>query len=205
MDKGIILFDIDKTIFDTDKMVKAFDGKMMSILGVSDFDYLKQAKEEYKKSLANERYFVPERFCETLCERFNFDNQEALTDVFYGRNHAYIYKESVFPETYIVLDKLKDRFRFGIFSEGTAKFQNNKFRSMGLNKYFDENLIFIVEAKDTKEVIKKIPKSAVVVDDKESICELLVKNKIKTVWLNKTDSRVNPNFETIHSLLDLSP
>lgn len=116
----------------------------------------------------------------------------------------HIYKENVFTETFEILEKLRNRFKFGIFSEGTTKFQNHKFKSMNLERYFDKNLIFIVDAKDTKEAINKIPKSAIIVDDKEHICGFLTKNKRKAIWLNKTDNRVNPNFETIHGLLDLN-
>lgn len=55
-----------------------------------------------------------------------------------------IYRENVFPETLEILRKLKSRFKFGIFSEGTAKFQNHKFESMKLDKYFDKELIIVL-------------------------------------------------------------
>lgn len=204
MQKGIILFDIDKTIFNTVGMSRAFDERLISILGNPRLEEFKKAKEEYKSILSNERYFVPEDFIKVLCKKFNFNNHKILVNVFYGDNYAYIYKENVFTETFRILEKLRNRFRFGIFSEGTTKFQNHKFKSMNLEKYFDKNLIFIVDVKDTKDIVKKIPKFAIVVDDKESICEFLTKNRIKVIWLNKIDNRVNPNFETIHNLLDLN-
>lgn len=62
----------------------------------------------------------------------------------------------------------------------------------------------MADAKDTREVLKRIPKFAIIIDDKESICEYLNQNNIKTIWLNKTNGHVNLNFETIHSLLDLN-
>ena len=91
----------------------------------------------------------------------------------------------------------------GIYSEGTAKFQNHKFRSLGLDRYFDNDLIFIVDAKDTKEVLNKIPKDAIIVDDKETICGFLTKNDIRAIWLNRKDNRKSDKFETIYSLFDL--
>jgi hypothetical protein len=74
---------------------------------------------------------------------------------------------------------------------------------MNLNEYFDKDLIFILDAKDNKEAVNKIPKGAIVVDDKERICEFLTEHRIKAIWLNKKDGRVSPNFQTIHNLVEL--
>jgi FMN phosphatase YigB (HAD superfamily) len=195
MQKGIILFDIDRTIFDTDAMVKDIDEATTKILKSSNLVSL--------RVLNKSRRFSPENYTKILCKKFKFESQEKLLEVFYSEKYEYIYKDNVFPETKVVLDGLKGDYQLGIFSEGTAKFQNNKFRSMGLNEYFDKDLIFIFDAKDTKEAIQKIPKDAIMVDDKERICEFLTKNGIKAVWLNKNDDRVSPNFPTVHNLLEL--
>ncbi|KKP39430.1 MAG: hypothetical protein UR29_C0007G0081 [Candidatus Woesebacteria bacterium GW2011_GWC2_33_12] len=117
--------------------------------------------------------------------------------------NTHIYNVNVYKETLEVLEKLKDKYRLGIYSEGTKKFQNHKFKSLGLNKYFDKDLIFIVDAKDTKEVLEKIPKDAIIVDDKETICEFLTKNEIRAIWLNRKDNRKSDKCETIYSLFEL--
>lgn len=88
--KGVILFDIDKTIFNTEGMSRTFDEKIISILGNPSFEDFRKAKGEYKSTLSNERYFVPEDFVKVLCKKFNFNNHKALVDVFYGDNYAYI-------------------------------------------------------------------------------------------------------------------
>ena len=202
--KGVILFDIDRTIFDTDGMIKDFDEGILTILGDPNITDFKKVEIDYMKSLGNDRYFVPDEYTKMLCTRFGFGNQAKLLNVFYGKKYEHIYKENVFPEAIEVMDIFKNKFRLGVFSEGTAKFQNHKFKSMDLNKYFDKNLVFIVDAKDVKEIVIKIPKSAVVVDDKERICEFLYKNGIMPVWLNRKDERVSDKFSTIHDLLELS-
>lgn len=138
-----------------------------------------------------------------LCKKLNLSNFNSLLNIYYGDEYKYIYKNSIFKETEPILESLKTRFNLGIYSEGTDKFQNHKFQKMGISKYFDPNLIFIVSAKDTPEVVSKLPRGAIVVDDKEKICEFLTKNNIKAIWLNKIDDRESDRFKTIHNLSDL--
>ena len=104
--------------------------------------------------------------------------------MFFMLQNTHIYNVNVYKETLEVLEKLKDKYRLGIYSEGTKKFQNHKFKSLGLNKYFDKDLIFIV-------------------DDKETICEFLTKNEIRAIWLNRKDNRKSDKCETIYSLFEL--
>lgn len=124
-------------------------------------------------------------------------------NVYYADEFSFIYSQSVYPEVRSILNTLRPEFRIGIYSEGAAKFQNNKFRSLGLDEYFDDKLIFIRDAKDVEPVAKEIPKGAIIIDDKEHICEFLFKNGIKAIWLNKKDNSVSQDFTTIHNLLEL--
>lgn len=203
MKKGIILFDIDKTIFNTESMSKEIDRKIIELLHHPDHKLILEAKSQYKNTLTNERYFVPEDYIKILCKKINFNNKKSLEDIFYAKKYAYIYKENVYEETFEIIDKLKNSYQLGIFSEGTSRFQNNKFYSMNLDKFFNKDLIFIVNEKDTKEAIDKIPKNAIVVDDKETICQFLTDNGIRAIWLNRKDNRKSDSFKTIHSLLEL--
>jgi putative hydrolase of the HAD superfamily len=202
--KPIVLFDIDRTIFDTDKASVVRMNRILNILKTNDSERIEKVKENYRKTLKNEREYEPDGFVKILCEEFSFDNTNLLADVYYGENNKDIYKGSVYPEVIDVLDSLKkNNFHLGIFSEGTIKFQNHKFRSLDLEKYFDRGLIIIREAKDTDETIQEIPEGAIIVDDKEKICELLFKNGIKPIWLNKKNDRKSDKFVTIHNLLEL--
>jgi len=74
---------------------------------------------------------------------------------------------------------------------------------MNLDKYFNKDLIFIVNEKDTKEAVGKIPKNSIIVDDKESICDFLIENNINCIWLNRKDKRKSDKHKTIFSLLKL--
>jgi len=201
--KGIILFDVDRTLLDIDKISTLRNEAILKILNTTDFEEVKSIKGSYRATLKNERDYVPEDYIKLLSDNFDFRDRNLLLDTYYGKNYANIYEESVFPEVREVLNKSKTDYQLGIYSEGTNRFQTNKFRSMGLNRYFDKDLIFIFDAKDTEEAIKKIPKDVIVVDDKERICKFLDKHGIRAIWLNKKDDGVSPDFPTIHNLLEL--
>lgn len=201
--KSILLFDIDRTLLDTDKMSALRKEIILKTLDTTDYEKIKKIQNEYISTLKNERDYTPNDYLKVLAESFQIE-LKPLLDTYYGKENSYAYENAVFPQTRVVLNQLKDKFRMGIFSEGTKKFQNHKFRSMNLNEFFDDELIFINEAKDTMEVLNKIPEGAVVIDDKESICNFLYESGIKCIWLNKKDNRVSDKFQTIHSLLELS-
>jgi len=203
MKKGILLFDIDQTLIDTDKASEKHNEKILKILGNPDKNEYQKIKDTYKHSLSNQREYDPEVIYKKVCERFNFKNLSSLLNVYYEKENWFIYKESVFPEVKECLGKLKDNYNFGIFSEGVPKFQNNKFQAMGIAEYFESDLIFIVNAKDNIEIISKLPKDSIIVDDKENICEFLTNNGFRAIWLNKKDNEKSDRFKTIHNLLDL--
>ena len=203
MKNGIILFDLDRTLFDTDKSSSLRLNIITKILNTNDIEKINKVKDEYRKTLNNERDYEPDDFVRLLAKEFMFDDVNSLLDVYYGLDNKHVYSESVYPEVVDVLTKLKDKYRLGVFSEGTEKFQNYKFNSSGITEYFDKDLIFIKQAKDTKEKIEQLPDGKNVVDDKESICTFLFEKGIKPIWLNKKDDKKSDKFITIHNLLEL--
>jgi FMN phosphatase YigB (HAD superfamily) len=198
--KGIILFDIDKTIFDTYKF-KRITSEKIGLLLNKDVEEILSSDEEYTNNLPHRIDFDPATFSVFLCKTFNFGKNKLIEDIYYSDKNCY--EECVYPGVKQVLNELESNYELGIFSEGTKKFQNHKFRSLGLDDYFNEDLIFIRDAKNTPEVMKELPVEATIVDDKEHICEFLTKNGFKAIWLNKIDDRESANFPTIHNLLEL--
>lgn len=201
--KKVILLDIDRTIFDTSKLTESLISGISEIIGDVGLKKLREAKDNFIASLSADREFDPEKFTKFLCDKFNFERQDLLLDVFYSERNRHWYKDFVFPETFIVLKRLTNKYRLGVFSEGTKKFQNYKYNSMGISGLLDKELIFILGYKTNLEALAKIPSDSVVVDDKESVCEYLSNNGIKTIWLNKKDDRISDKFQTIHNLLEL--
>src|SRR3989344_9099901 len=205
MNNKIILFDIDRTILDTDKVMKIFTEKMLFILGNPNISDFMKVREEYLKQLAYDREFVPEDYIKVISRKFQFSYEQSLIDVFFDSDSQNIYKESVYPEVRDVFKTLTYRkYRLGIFSEGEKKFQNHKFRSLHLGEYLDDDLIFIFNAKNNSEALKRIPRSSIIVDDKLRICEFLDKAGIKTIWINKKGLPDSTNFQTIHYLSELN-
>ena len=202
MKSGVLLFDIDRTIFDTDRMSEAISNKIIALLDDVSRDDFQKAKDKYFGTLKFDREFDPQAYTRSLCYSFDYKNQDSLLDVFYGGQ--IVYKDYVFPQAIDLFNKLKDSYRLGIFSEGTEKFQNHKFNLMGVGDYLDESLVFVLANKTTKESINKIPKGAGVIDDKERICEYLTKNDIKAIWLNRKSDFENPDFQTVHNFEELS-
>lgn len=202
MDKGIILFDIDRTIFDALSFRKILSENLAKRIGVSS-DEIGRKLEEYIKSLRANRDFSPDKFVKFLCANYKNQSKSLLLDVFYGENSEHYYRDLMFPDFLDSLVKLKDNFRIGIYSEGEIRNQNYKYSAMGISKYMDEDLIFIVPNKTAPEVISLIPKRAFIVDDVEAICQLLNDHGFKAIWLNRKTKNKNPGFTTIHSLTEL--
>ena len=203
MQKGIILFDIDRTIFDTDAFSKALGQSLQKVIKKISIEDIQKAKHEFISSLSAVREFDPENFITFICKKFNLSDRKSLIDVFYGSENKHWFTDFIFPETFEIFTKLKDDFRFGIYSEGTKKFQNYKFNSLEILPYLDKDLIFIMDHKTNSEAVSKIPKNSIIIDDKESVCEYLVDNGINTIWLNKKDNWVSDKFQTIHNVMEL--
>lgn len=204
--KQILLFDIDRTIFDTDKQNKLLKENILKVANSKAFKKLDKIYSKYKKSITRKGDYIdyrPEDLSKFISKSFEIVSSLKIQDVYYAKKYNFIYKDSIYKDFLKILPDLYIEFVLGIYSEGYTKFQNHKFKSMGISKYFDPNLIFIVPAKDTPEVLSKIPKEAIIVDDKERICELLTQNGIKAIWLNKNNERKSEKFTTIHKLTDL--
>lgn len=201
MNKKIILFDIDLTLFNNNRFVELKDDQIIKYVGIKNIEKYKRLLPKYLMTLQNQRDFSPDRFIEIVCEKFKFKDKEGLLKLTY--TDKTLYNRSLFGDVRKTLDILHDKYYLGIFSEGKVKFQSFKLNSLGLKKYFEKELIFIVEAKDTKEVIDRLPKDIVIVDDKESICDFLFENNIDCIWLNRKDERKSDKYKTIHTLLEL--
>jgi FMN phosphatase YigB (HAD superfamily) len=202
--KGIILFDIDRTIFDTTRLSGLLESEFKKVIKNASLEEINKAKSEFISSLSADREFNPEDLADFLCKKFYFEDKDSLVNVFYSPENKSWYKDLVFPEALEVFEKLKSKYKLGIYSEGTKRFQNYKFNSMGISDLLDKSLIFILDHKTNPNALSKIPKGAVVVDDKESVCDYLTDNKVETIWLNKKDDRLSDKYKTVHHLTELS-
>lgn len=201
MNKQVILFDIDKTLFDNDKFVDLKDKVIISLIGIKDIQRYKNILTEYLLSLNNGRDFDPKIFINLVCKEFKYKNKKLLTNLTY--NEPTLYRESLFDDVLPAFNKLVGFFTLGIYSEAKLDFQKYKLKALNITEFLNSKFIFIFEMKDTKEVLKKIPANSIIIDDKEKICDFLTDNGFKAIWLNRKDERKNDKFDTIHSLLEL--
>ena len=202
MDKPIVLFDFDRTLFDNTRYASFLANKISRVLGINP-EELHEIHMGFIALLKADREYDPEKYVYYLCERFNFGDQRRLLDVYYGEESKRQYKDFIFPEAFEILDSLKKRYKLGIYSEGTLKFQKFKIYASEITKEFDKDLIFILANKSIPSVLAKIPEGSTVIDDKKSVCQYLTESGIKCIWLNKKGEEDSKDFPTVHTLLEV--
>ncbi|KKR11285.1 MAG: hypothetical protein UT39_C0009G0045 [Candidatus Woesebacteria bacterium GW2011_GWA1_39_21] len=197
--KKIILFDIDRTLIDTDYLAQeTFKAIRHKIIGSTS--QILEVRENYMKSLKSTTDFKPENYCKELSRRFGSD-YKTLTNTYYksfdkGNNLLY-------HDTIPTLKRLKQKYLLGIFSEGYAKFQRHKLKYSGILPYFDEKYIFIKRRKTNTNSLKSFPKDCVIIDDRLDICEELAKNKLNVIWFNRLNQKMPETPKTIYKLTEL--
>ncbi len=197
-DDRVVLFDIDRTLLDTD----LFWERMMEF----HVKNLELAKREI--------YLIVDKYISQLESGYHFDylelagllavNKEELTMLMnnYETNRVmYPRFEDVQP----TMEWLKSAgVKVGIFSEGKPHFQRNKLVNLQLNDYINLELVFIALSKRTEDFLKLIPEEAVIVDDNPEVIGMLVeRGRSRPVFLNRKSEEVHPRAVMIHSLKEL--
>ena len=197
----IILFDIDRTMFDTDKFYAWFKQGLLSVLGEKKGKELKKAMLTYQNSRKRNKGFDPEDFLKHVIKETGFKKNEALINVFYGKDP--IYEKCLYPETVSVLQVMSKDYELGVYSEGIKRFQNHKFKSLHTSKYFNKDYIFIFQEKDSPTSINKLPIKSIIIDDKRVVVDHLNKKGFKVVWINRKSKEKHPTVPTIYNLKEL--
>ncbi len=196
---GPILFDIDRTLFDTDQFVKNTQTSAAKHLNV-DLETLQKAKQEYTKTLTYDALFQPIDYTNHLGRTFGVDPEPLLSDFLHTQEH---YRSAVFSESHEVLRALKQEKTLGVFSEGNLDFQRKKLEHTRLLSHFDPHHIYISERKLDPRVLDTIPKDAVIIDDKPIIIEALHQMGRSAIWMNRKSKKKHPKVPTIFHLSEL--
>ena len=106
MDKKVILFDIDRTLFDVENYAQQTDEQILSVLSEFDSNLVLEIENEYLNSLSNPREFVPEDLIDSLCKRLNVNKYSELLEVLFDKKYSYLYTQNVYPEAKDVLEPL---------------------------------------------------------------------------------------------------
>lgn len=197
-----ILFDLDNTLIDTAKLMRvSIIPALEKILKITptEFDELNQ---RYRDTLSDPTKFNPQAYVEHLSVTFDVP-AKALYKAFMNER---FFKDALFNETIAVLESLQDQYELGIFSQALiTEYQLAKLSLSGILPFFSQELLFIRADKTSAEVIKTLPKSATIIDDRLRFLEPLasVRPDLQLFWLNRASSEKNPQFVTIHSLEEL--
>lgn len=183
MDKKIILFDIDGTLINTKSMAKIFCEKIATESNIN-LEKIIQLRDEYITTLEYSTDYHPNELVNFINKKTNKKlNPE---EIFFKEKD--IYKKYIFDDAFNVLDKLKDNYKLGIFSEGFADYQGKKISP--LIKKLDKDMIFITRRKLSDNFLKMLPKGMIIVDDKKKVVEKLRDfGGFEIFWLNRNQDK----------------
>lgn len=198
MKKRVILFDIDGTLIDSVSMAEMFRKKIAQIIKIS-VDEVKELSDKYVATLKSRTDFHP-------CDLIKFINKTKnqtidSNNIFFKSKN--IYKKYIYKDVVTNLDKLKNNYNLGVFSEGFRDYQGQKIATL-IDK-FDKNLLFVTRRKLDKEFLKQIPKEALIIDDKQEVVETLKQFRpdLELIWINRNGKEKIKEVRTIKSLGEL--
>lgn len=195
---NLILFDVDKTLFDTSKLKAQFQPAFRDYLGITEVEFQK-TYQQYTQQLKTSTDFDPVELARLFGQAYQAD-AEALLQLFYTPEW---FAQSIFPDVEPTLTTLANTTTLGIFSEANSEFQRQKLELSGLTKWFVPEYSFIFRRKLVPEVLAELPESTVV-DDKQAVVTALGDfPQILPIWLNRLSEEKNKGTPTIHQLTDL--
>lgn len=139
--KKIILFDIDYTLFNTDKFRDITYPQLMELLQQEDTEKYHQKVMEVEKELISRGGYEPVGFAHALSEALKIlPKHHQLEQLFYDTT---LYETCLYPEDRNVLEKLSQRkdVVLGIVSRGENSFQRRKIQT--IKSFFPDNNVFI--------------------------------------------------------------
>lgn len=192
MNNSVILFDIDHTILDTDKLRSQV---MENIIGITkslvkcttgDVAYGILVTEE--KIVQGKKRFLINDFIEGLGNYFKSDRLKVeLANLFSSPD---LFSSSLYPDARLTVDLLNRHFHTGIFSSGDVYFQKTKLRASGIEPYFRPEHINIWERKSVN-IPRLLDKykgfNIALVDDRASIIEAArqLRSDVVGIWIER--------------------
>ena len=188
MDK-VILFDMDRTIFNTNLLIRNIKNLIASTLNISE--------EKTEKTINNYLSSLPENFhfdFSSMLKKFNPTEDTFKNLLSDCQNNSSLYP--AYPDTIPTLKLLKRKgLQIGIFSEGNPQFQLLKFKHMRIEKFTNKDLLFIRKNKKDKKFLNQLPKDSIIVDDKKEIVEMLSKTgKFNPIQIKRERNSLKPNI-----------
>ncbi len=212
----IILFDIDYTLFDTDKFreigYKKLAGKLKFKL---DEDFIKMVKKAEEISRREIGFYDPRVFIKNVI--YLSKSSKNLNDLeveFLGKDN---FEKSIYPDAWSFLNDLSENknILIGVLSTGENKFQRKKIEA--LREIFAEEHIHIFTDKliEVENVLSRYSNHDLfIIDDMISILELAkkIRKDVVTVyinrpkkWENKDSGKFKPDYEitNLHEIINI--
>ncbi|HAV14890.1 MAG TPA: hypothetical protein DCX25_01020 [Candidatus Pacebacteria bacterium] len=196
---GPILFDIDRTLFDTDRFIESTH-KSLARLAKTTIGAVRQRKDEYTNNLSDDFLFRTRDYATNLGKAFHIAPEKILHDFLHNSAH---YTQALYPDTLSALQALGEKNILGIYSEGEIQFQHNKLHQTGMMRYIHPDYLHIYERKLTDDVVKKLPKGTVVIDDKLTVVEGLASYGVQAIWINRKTKEKHARIPTVFSLSEV--
>ena len=199
MTKKIILFDMDRTIYDTKSSGEKIS-QCLAEISQKTVEEIKKIQIDYTSGLESSTDFDPDEFLKEVEKETKVD-LETLNQAFFSSKNFVLY-----PEAKEKLNKLlNEGYSLGIFSEGVYEWQMKKLILTGIINYFDKNFIFIGRRKLSEDFIKKLPDGATIIDDKKEVVEKLgALGRFRVIWINRINDETISGVKTIKSLLEIT-
>ena len=194
----IILFDIDRTLLDTEKFTNKIHELNISTLQLS--------LEAYQDKLS--------KYINTIPSRYHFDYLDLVAKIAPTQDlekkllHQFNTQKSLYPsfpeihETLTALSNLD--YTIGIYSEGSPRFQHQKLKMLNISNFIDPKHIYITQDKRTPNYIKSIPSSYIVDDNPDVINILQAHDHIKPIHIHRLDTPFPTTSPSIKSLLKIT-
>lgn len=210
MDNSIILFDIDHTILDTDKLradvIENIIGITKSLVKCTTGDVAYGILMTEEKIIHNQKKFLINDFIDNLGNYFKSDRLKIeLINLFSSPD---LFSSSLYPDARLTVDALSRHFYTGIFSSGDIFFQRTKLRASGIEPYFRPEHINIWERKSINipRLIEKYRGfNIAIVDDRASVIEAArqLRGDVVGIWVDRqkfkhevpTNTEFSPNYQ----------
>lgn len=201
MEKQIILFDIDGTLFDGATYIEKYLFPALEKEFGIQVSSLRTSTQNYQKTLTKNTDFDPEAWIGEMVAEYRFET-EKLRSYVYNLNYFF---GSIFPEVKPTLQELTQTFSLGIYSEGVIDWQNKKIDYMGIRNYFEQDLTFISRDKVSASLLENLPSGAFIIDDKmKYVVALSNYDNLHPIWLNReseTSTLPVPQIKDLTQLL----
>jgi phosphoglycolate phosphatase-like HAD superfamily hydrolase len=198
-DKQIILFDVDKTLFDVNLLIrKLLVIELPRILNIS-LETFQQRDQAYRQTLEKNTDFNPTDYLRAIS--LQSDVEELGVKTIFNPN---FHQQAVFPDVIPCLTKLAKSYQLGVFSEANLEWQQKKLKLSGLINFFIPELVFIWRRKTAPEQLKQLPSPVTIVDDNTNVIAALTQvPTITPIWINRVNAQPLVGVTTITSLTEL--